>query len=525
MAQPVDRGQAAERSDGAQLAETESLEPRGSRGLLARRGIVLRTRSIRQHAARGVIINSGFSVFVGLVGLLRGLVIARFLSRTDYGVWGVVMSALGTLWWFREVGVGDKYLQQNDADQELAFQQAFTIQCVVNGVLMVLTLAAAPIVAVVYGRSELLLPGLAMALILPAYMLAAPSWIFSRRLEFAKQRTLLAIEPLVGTLTAVALAAAGAGYWSLIVGALVGAWAAAVVTVWKSPYRLRFRLDRGKLRSYVSFSWPLIVAVGSALVITQSAAFFGNAALGLAGVGAIALASTISQFASRVDQVVSGTMYPVVCALQERLDLLRESFVKSNRVALIWAVPFGLGLALFASDFIHYVIGERWRPALPILVAFGLTEAAGHVGFNWDDYFRARGETRPIAWATAITMVSFLITAIPLLFVWGLTGFAIGVGVQTIVNVALRAYYLRGLFGSFDIFSHALRSFAPALPAVAAVLLMRLAEPKVRRAPEVVAELCVFLAITIALTWVLERNLLAEMGTYLGRAAPPAEGT
>src|SRR5580704_10773041 len=108
-----------------------------SRDLLSRRGIALRARSLRQHAAQGVIINSGFTVALALVSLARGLLIARYLTRFDYGIWGVLTATLLTLWWFKEVGVGDKYQQQNDEDQELAFQQAFTIQCIVNGALMV----------------------------------------------------------------------------------------------------------------------------------------------------------------------------------------------------------------------------------------------------------------------------------------------------------------------------------------------------------------------------------------------------
>lgn len=493
----------------------DDVGPPATERLLSRRGIAVRARSVRSHAARGVIINSGFTIALALLTLLRGLVIARFLTRADYGVWGILTATLATLWWFREIGVGDKYLQQNDTDQELAFQQAFTIQCLLNGGLMVLTLAAAPLVAVVYGHAALLLPGLAMALMLPAYALTAPSWVFSRQLRFGLQRGLLAVEPLVGAIAALCLAILGAGYWSLIAGGLIGAWSGALVTVWASPFRLRWRFDKAKLGEYVSFSWPLLVAIGSGLLIAQSASFFGNEVLGLEGVGAIALAAQIAQFATRVDQAVSATMYPVICAIQERVDLLRESFVKSNRVALLWAVPFGFGLSLFASDLVHYVIGEKWRQALPLLIAFGLTEALGHIGFNWDDYFRARSETRPIAWTTAITTVAYLATAIPLLYLWGLKGFAIGVGIQTAVNVALRAFYLGRLFGGFDMLRHALRAIAPSLPAVGLVLFARVFEPRVRRPTEVIIELIAYVIVTIVATWILERPLLREMAAYL----------
>src|SRR5579884_4035536 len=322
--------------------------------LMDRRGVDLRGRSIRQHAARGTIINGTFTVLVTAIALARGLLLARFLTRADYGIWGILAVSLGTLTWLKQIGIGDKYLQQDEEDQELAFQQAFTIECIVNGAFILLLLAAVPAVAAIYGRSELLLPGFAISFLLIANVLTAPAWVFGRRLRWGTQRLLQGLGPVVGTVVALALAIAGAGYWALLAGVISGAWATAVAAIYISPYPLRFRLDRRQLRSYLSFSWPLFIASGSSLLMAQAAVFFGNDAVGLAGLGAMTLAMNVSAFAWQVDAIVSGTMYPVICAIQRRVDLLFESFVKSNRVALIWAMPFGVGLALFASDLVHY---------------------------------------------------------------------------------------------------------------------------------------------------------------------------
>ena len=54
----------------------------------------------------------------------------------------------------------------------------------------------------------------------------------------------------------------------------------------------------------------------------------------------IALAATIQSFTDSADQLVTGALYPAICAVRDRTGLLHESFVKSNRLALMWAVPF-----------------------------------------------------------------------------------------------------------------------------------------------------------------------------------------
>jgi hypothetical protein len=84
--------------------------------------------SLRTRAARGALINAAFDIGIGILALLKGFVMAAFLSRTQYGVWGVIGVSLSTLVWFKQAGIGDKYIQQNEPDQESAFQQAFTLE-------------------------------------------------------------------------------------------------------------------------------------------------------------------------------------------------------------------------------------------------------------------------------------------------------------------------------------------------------------------------------------------------------------
>jgi O-antigen/teichoic acid export membrane protein len=478
--------------------------------------------SLRQHAARGVVINSLFDIGLGALGLIRGLVLAALVSTSDYGVWGILAVAFGTLLWLKQAGIGDKYIQQDEEDQELAFQTAFTLEAMFSGLFMVLIAVVAPLAGFVYGQPEIVLPGLLLVLMLPATVLQSPLWVLYRRMNFRRQRTLQAIDPIVSFVVAVTLAATGAGYWAFVIGLMSGAYASALVSVILSPYKLRFRYRAGSLRRYTSFSWPLMLAGASGLVIAQTSTLLGEKELGLAGVGALALASNLSQFANRIDQIVSGTMYPAICAVQDRIELLYESFVKSNRLALMWAVPFGVGLALFSPDLVEFGIGNKWHDAVPMLQAFGLAAAIAHLGFNWDSYYRARGETRPIGIAAMLAMIAFLATAIPLLYAYGLKGFVVGIIFQSVVHLVCRLYYLRRLFGSFDVARHAARAIGPSIPAAASVGLMRLVESGHRSAGTAVAELAIYLLVTLVATATFERQLIREIGGYLRSRAATA---
>ena len=483
------------------------------------RRLNLKGRTLREHTARGSLINGAFLIGLTFLGFIKGFVLAGLLTAEDYGIWGILVISLGTLVWLRQIGIGDKYIQQDDEDQELAFHKAFTLEAMFTGVFMVLVAGAVPLVALVYGLPELVLPGIVLLLILPASIFQSTLWVHYRRMDFLRQRTLQAVDPIVGIVVSIALAIAGVGYWALILGVVAGAWAGAVVAVWYSPYRLRLRYSKGTFRSYADFSWPLAVAGGASLVIAQGSVLIGEAELGLAGAGAIALAATIAQFAERVDGIVTGALYPAICAVRDRTELLAESFVKSNRLALIWAMPFGIALTLFSADLVEFGIGEQWREAVPLLEVFGLCAAFGHLGYNWHAYFRARDRTRPMAVAAAAAMVIFLATAIPLTAAYGLEGFAIAIAAQTVAHVACRAYYLRDMFEGLDVLRHAARAIAPTIPAVAVVLLARAAESGERTLGLAVAELAAFSVVVVACTVVMERMLLREVLRYV-RARP-----
>jgi PST family polysaccharide transporter len=344
--------------------------------------------------------------------------------------------------------------------------------------------------------------------------LQAPLAIFYRRLDFRRQRMLQAIDPLVSFLVTAALAVAGAGYWAAVVGLLAGAWCAAAAALIASPYPMRLRWDSKAARRYTAFSWPYVVAALAGTGMGHALMLPAEAQLGLAGAGFVALSATVSLYANRVDQVVTSTLYPALCAVKDRTDLLLESFWKSNRLAVLWGIPFGVGLALFAEPFAIHVLGEEWRPAIALLQATGLMAGIHQIGFNWDAFYRARGDTRPLAWSTAVALLAFLAAPLPGMLIWGLDGLAAGFLVMELVTLANRRYYLRRFFGPIPLARHVAGAVAPTVPALLLILAGRAAAPSGSPA-RALAELAVYALLVVAATLRSERHLFSELRGYL----------
>ena len=480
-------------------------------------GVSLATRT-----TRGVVINSTFLAAINVLGLLKGLVGATFLTTAEYGVWGLIAVTSTLILWFGAIGVEDKYIQQDHRDQEAAFQTAFTIQCGLAAVLTALILIGMPLFSLVYDAPAMTGPGMALALAMPAAALGTPLWIFWRRMDFLRQRSLQIWDPVVSLVVVLALAAAGVGVWALVIGAIAGGYAAAFAAVRASPYALRFHYEPVALREYASFSWPLFAASATAVLITLVPVLVASRTEGLAAVGAITLATVIAQFAWRVDEVLTQVLYPAICAVKDQTELLFAAFSKSNRFALLWALPCGAAGALFAGDFVHYVIGEKWRFAEFLIQVFAVTAAVNQIGFNWTAFYRALDRTRPIAVANVVLLAGVLGAAIPLLVAKGIDGYAVGVAVATGLFLLVRLYYLKMLFPTFHVVSHVGRVAVPAALGILAVLAIREFAAPGRPTAEVLSELMAFVAVVGMATLVTERALLREVWRYL-RGTPASD--
>jgi O-antigen/teichoic acid export membrane protein len=349
----------------------------------------------------------------------------------------------------------------------------------------------------------------------PISAFESPVWIAYRRMQFVRQRTLAAVDPVVTTLATIALGAAGAGYWSLVLGVLIGSVVGAVAAVATCPYKLRWRLHRDTAREYASFSWPLFGYQLTNLVMLQGLLIVSTRVVGVAGVGVIGLASEVSAFADRVDRIVSQSIYPAVCAVADRTELLYETFVKSNRLALMWGMPFGVGVALFADDLVRFVLGSQWRPAIGILAALGLVAAFRQVAFNWQIFMRAVGRTRPMFFVALANAAAFIAIILPCVIAFGLTGYAIGMGAATIVELFGRTFFLRRLFEGFSIARQIIRSVLPCVPGIAAVLLIRLLVGAESTGLAAASLVTLYAVLTLAATAFIERPLLQEILGYL----------
>ncbi|HEX8743133.1 MAG TPA: oligosaccharide flippase family protein [Thermoleophilaceae bacterium] len=466
---------------------------------------------LRRRTARGALVNGAFLSGAELLVLAQGLIVTVLLGPRELGLYGIVTTTAMTVVALRRVGIDEAFVQQAEADQEGEFQRAFTLELVVGAAFSLLLLAAAPFVALAYDDDRLLPLMIAVAYLPTAMALQAPTWIFFRRMDFVRVRALQAIVPVVTFAVTVPLAFAGVGVWSLVIGPFVGNSAAIVAAVALSPYRLRLRFDPAARRRYFRFSWPIFVSAVAVLLFQQGQILAFKLEGGLAAAGFITLAVTLTRYADRADQIIATTLYPAIVVVRDRLGTLEEMFVKSNRVALMWVLPFCAGCILFAGDLVGFVLGDEWDPAVLLLQGLAGAGAVQQLGYNWFTFYRARGDSARQAVESVAMAATFLGLAVPALFLWGVDGFvAARIGAALLV-LLVRRHYVRRLLG-IELLALGARAAAPVAAAAGAVLIVRaLVWSGERTAGHAIADLVLFGALTALLTWAAERGLVREI--------------
>jgi O-antigen/teichoic acid export membrane protein len=132
--------------------------------------------------------------------------------------------------------------------------------------------------------------------------------------------------------------------------------------------------------------------------------------------------------------------------------------------------------------------------------------------------YQARGNTRPMAVATGVTVAVFFAVTVPLMLTIGTMGYAWGMLAATVAQLCVRGVFLRRLFDGFNLARHTVRALLPMILPVGVVLAIRLLAGGEHTGGQAIAEAALYFVLAVAATAVLERALLGEALGYLRSA-------
>lgn len=367
------------------------------------------------------------------------IVLARLLTKDDFGVVGYALAILGFLDVVKDLGIGSAIIYYKD--RQVA-DTAFWLNLVMGVSLFLLVWALAPFISIYFNDPRAAQVTRVLALSFPLSALGSThEALLIKDLQFGKKFLPDIARALTKGVIAISLAFMGFGPWSLIYSQLVGVLIA-VVVLWRLVrWRPSMAFDSEGAWSLLTFGLPIVgMNIISAFALNVDYLLVGRY-LGSEALGVYALAFripelTILQFCVIVAQVI----FPVFNKMRDDVGALKAGFLETARYVALITVPVGLGMALLAEPFVLAFFGEKWIDAVPVMRAIAIYSLLISLGFNAGDVYKAQG--RP-GMLTRISILHITLLVPALLWAVRIPASVIMVGwVQASVGLIVSMVYL-----------------------------------------------------------------------------------
>lgn len=378
------------------------------------------------------------------VSTVATLVLARILVPADFGLIGMIVSVTGFFDMLKDFGLSSATVQK-DKIEHAQVNVLFWINIGIGVLLTIATIVAAPLLAMTYHRSELLLLTVALAFgsILGALPLQHEA-LLKRNLDFRPLASTSTSSTIVSSLVAIGMAWAGLGAWALVARRLVRL-AVRAFGIWQAcPWRPT-RPARADARELILFGGRV-----SGFQLTNYVERNIDNVLVGAYVGATALGfyqRAYSLFRAPLEEVNRPVATVVVSSLSRLLsapDRYRTMYTRVTRVLMVVTIPLGMVAILTADWFVPLALGEQWREVAPIFQMLGVGLIVKPLLNTTVWLFVSQGRTEELLrWgivATVTAIVAFIV-GLP----WGAMGVA---AAYTLLDLFIRAPLLLFWVGS-----------------------------------------------------------------------------
>jgi O-antigen/teichoic acid export membrane protein len=324
----------------------------------------------------------GISWMTALEGLTKAVavakiaVLARILSPSQFGSYGIALLVLGFLEVITETGINVFLIQEKDNVQKY-LDSAWVVSIIRGTLVSLLIIVSAPLVTHFFKTPEVtnLL-----------YLISAVAFIrgfinpmevsFQKNLQFAKQFLFQGFLYLVDAGIAISFGIITHSESAMIISMIVAAVIEVILSFVIFKDKPRLKLDKEKFMKVIhSGKW--ITGAGIFAYIFQNIdnVTVGKV-MGTTNLGFYQQSYSVSTLpVSGVSDIFNVVMFPVLVKISGDIKLLKKTFYKAVGAVFSLAVVFGIIIIFFTKPIILLFLGPKWlsiEPVLKVLAVFGV---------------------------------------------------------------------------------------------------------------------------------------------------------
>lgn len=377
--------------------------------------------SLKEKTTKGLLWGGFSNGMQQLLNLLFGIVTARLLNATDYGMVGMLTIFSAVAASLQESGFTVALANKRRVTDE-DYNAVFWFSLLVGISLYVILFFCAPLIARFYNRPELVpLARFIFIGFLISSTATAHNAVLFRNL-MVKQKALSQIPALAlsGTV-GIIMAYNGMSYWGIATQSLVYIAAVNLSFWYYSPWRPTWKIDFRPLRKLFGFSSKILLTnvftqTNNNLLSTLLGRYYSTNEVGYYTQSA----KWNTMGYSLINGMIASVAQPVLTEVSEDPVRQLNVFRKMLRFTAFLSFPCMLGLALVARELIVITITEKWLPCVPILQILCVWGAFVPITTLYSNLVISKGKSNMFMWNTMATGV-LLIAAMILAHPYGIT--------------------------------------------------------------------------------------------------------
>lgn len=404
--------------------------------------------NLRKKALSSLIWSTSDKVVNQLGYLAVTIFIARLIGPKSFGLIGMLTIFMLLVESVISNGFAQALIQRSGQLTENDTSTIFYVNFIWGILMYLLLYFCAPLIADFYNQPELIgISRLLFIMIIINSLTVVARAKLTIDLDFKSQAIANTFATLLSSIIGIYLALEGYGYWSLV-------WMLVTKSIFNSlglwffcrwiP-KLLFNID--SFKSLFKFGSNLMLA---GLVAT----FVNNLYVALIGryfnatqVGYFTQATNLSNNVSGlISSTLQGVTYPIMTSIKEDRTRLTDIYIQLVSVTMLFSLPFLIGFAAIAPEFIHLTLGDEWLAAVPVLVALCFARAITPISAVNMNILNAIGRS-DLFLKIDLSKLPLTLGALFIALPYGINGLAWAMVCTSFIAFFINAYYPGKLFG------------------------------------------------------------------------------
>jgi len=413
---------------------------------------------------RGRSVRGGVATMLGqgahfIIHTASTIILARLLTPSDFGLIAMVTAVTGFASLFKDLGLSAATIQKAEITHE-QISTLFWVNVAVSTLIALVTAALAPAIALFYAEPRLVLITLALSLVfLFGGLTVQHQALLQRQMRFTALAAIQVISILAGVIAAIAAAARGVGYWTLVIMQVVnamfiflGVW---LICGWRPGLRVRGSgvLAMVKFGGHIT-GFDIVNYFARNLDNILLGRFWGASTLGLYSRAYNIMMLPINQIRVPLNNVAMSAL----SHLQNDPIRFKRYYIKLITLIAFIAMPLMVFLFVCGDQVIYLLLGSQWSGAIVIFKILCINAFIQPTMSTGGLVLISLGQSKrylTVGIINSIIIVISFVFGLP----WGATGIATAYTIATYVILVPTLWYSyrRSPIRTRDFFSAILR--------------------------------------------------------------------